>query len=163
MPLWLRPTLQALLHGLWRIRRLTTGRLFLERIEWRNSCAWLSSVHMSNYEIYHNPRCSKSRATLKLLEENGIEPKVRLYLEEPPSAAELKKVLKALNLSARKIIREGEDEFRSEKLADKSLTDADLIAAMLKHPRLIQRPIVIRDRKAARIGRPPESVAELWK
>ncbi|MBG89717.1 MAG: arsenate reductase (glutaredoxin) [Verrucomicrobiales bacterium] len=118
---------------------------------------------MSNYEIYHNPRCSKSRATLKLLEENGIEPKVRLYLEEPPSAAELKKVLKALNLSARKIIREGEDEFRSEKLADKSLTDADLIAAMLKHPRLIQRPIVIRDRKAARIGRPPESVAELWK
>lgn len=113
------------------------------------------------FEIYHNPRCSKSRATLKLLQENGIEPSIRLYLEEPPSAAELRKVVELLNMTPRKLIRDGEDEYVELGLADESLSDDKLIEAMVSKPRLIQRPIVLRDGSAARIGRPPESVLEL--
>jgi len=116
---------------------------------------------MPKFEIYHNPRCSKSRAALQLLEENGVEPVVRLYLEQAPSAKELKSVLKLLGLSARELLRKGEDEYKELKLADKSLSDAQLIEAMIEHPRLIERPIVIRDGKAAKIGRPPEDVLEL--
>ena len=98
---------------------------------------------------------------MKLLEENGVEPEVRHYLEIPPSGKELKSVLKLLGISARELLRKGEDEYKQLNLADKSLSDAKLIEAMVKHPRLIERPIVIRDGKAARIGRPPENVLEL--
>lgn len=116
---------------------------------------------MAKFEIYHNPRCSKSRTALKLLEENGVEPELRLYLENPPSAKELKDLLKLLGIGARDLLRKGEDEYKELKLADKSLSEAKLIDAMVNHPRLIERPIVIRDGKAARIGRPPEDVLEL--
>lgn len=115
---------------------------------------------MSDAVIYHNPRCSKSRQTLKLLEENNIQPDVRLYLEQPPSAAELKKLLKALGLSARDLLRKGEAEYKELGLADTSLSEAKLVAAMVAHPRLIERPVVVRKGKAV-LGRPPENVLQL--
>lgn len=116
---------------------------------------------MPDYEIYHNPRCSKSRATLKLLQEKGVEPTVRLYLENPPSAAELKRLLKMLELEPRSLIRDSEDEYRELDLSNAKPTNAKLIEAMTAHPRLIQRPIVIRDNQSAAIGRPPEAVLSL--
>ena len=82
-------------------------------------------------------------------------------MENPPSEKELKSVLKLLGLGARELLRKGEDEYKELKLADKSLGEAKLIDAMVKHPRLIERPIVIGDGKAAKIGRPPEDVLEL--
>jgi arsenate reductase len=110
--------------------------------------------------IYHNPRCSKSRATLALLEERGIEPLIVRYLDTPPTATELKKVLKALGIGPRALLRTGEAEYRELDLAREELDDAALIEAMLAHPRLIQRPIVVAGGKA-RIGRPPEAVLEI--
>ena len=111
-------------------------------------------------EIFHNPRCSKSRATLALLQEQGYEPKVRLYLENPPDRAELKAILRKLGIGARELLRKGEAEYRELGLADEGLDDAALVAAMASHPRLIERPIVIAGRRAA-IGRPPQSVLEI--
>ncbi len=115
---------------------------------------------MSDVVIYHNPRCSKSRQTLKLLEDNDIQPEVRLYLEKPPAVAELKQLLAALDLSARELLRKGESEYKELGLADKSLAAAELVAAMAEHPRLIERPIVVRAGKAV-LGRPPENVLAL--
>lgn len=111
-------------------------------------------------EIYHNPRCSKSRATLALLEQRGYTPTIRLYLEQPLDGAELKAVLKKLGIGARDLLRKGEAEYRELGLADPSLDESDLVAAMAAHPRLIERPIVIAGRRAA-IGRPPESVLDI--
>jgi arsenate reductase len=110
--------------------------------------------------IYHNPRCSKSRATLALLEERGIEPRIVRYLETPPSASELKQVLAALGVRPRALLRTGEAEYRELDLGRDELDDAALIDAMAAHPRLIQRPIVIA-KGQARIGRPPEAVLEI--
>ena len=110
--------------------------------------------------IYHNPRCSKSRATLKLLQDRGIEPEVRLYLENPPDADELRRLLGMLGLAPRELMRRGESEYREQNLADDSLTADRLIAAMAATPRLIERPIVVAGDKAA-LGRPPESVLEI--
>lgn len=110
--------------------------------------------------IFHNPRCSKSRATLALLQERGIEPDVRLYLENPPDASELKDILSQLDMSPRQLMRRGEAEYREQGLADESLEDEALITAMTKTPRLIERPIVLANGKAA-LGRPPESVLEI--
>jgi arsenate reductase len=115
---------------------------------------------MSEIAIYHNPRCSKSRQTLALLENHGVTPEVILYLETPPSAAELKNVLVKLGKSPRELIRKGEAEYKDNHLKDSSLSDADLLAAMVKFPKLIERPIVIKGDKA-KIGRPPEGVLEL--
>ncbi len=109
-------------------------------------------------EIWHNPRCSKSRETLQLLEQHNAS--VRLYLEDAPSADEIRAVLKKLGICARDLLRSGEDEYKTLNLADSSLTEDDLINAMVQAPRLIQRPIVIKGNKAA-IGRPPESVLEI--
>ena len=111
-------------------------------------------------EIYHNPRCSKSRATLALLEENNVTPEVRLYLENPPTAAELTEVITQLGISPRELLRKGEDEYKEHNLKDDSLTDEQIISLMVQFPRLIERPIVITQGKA-RIGRPPESVLEI--
>jgi arsenate reductase len=111
-------------------------------------------------EIYHNPRCSKSRATLALLEERGYAPTIRLYLEQPPDGVALNAVLKKLGIGARDLLRKGEAEYRELGLADPSLDEADLVAAMAAHPRLIERPIVISGHRAA-IGRPPESVLDI--
>ena len=110
--------------------------------------------------IFHNPRCSKSRATLALLQERGIEPDVRLYLENPPDASELKDILSLLDMTPRQLMRRGEAEYREQGLADESLDDDALITAMTQTPRLIERPIVLANGKAA-LGRPPESVLEI--
>jgi len=112
---------------------------------------------MPNVTIYHNPRCSKSRQTLALLQKNAIEPHIIEYLETPPSSDELKSILKKLNLSPRELLRKKEDEYKSLGLDDTSLTDEALITAMIHAPKLIERPIVICGEKAA-IGRPPETV-----
>ncbi len=110
--------------------------------------------------IYHNPRCSKSRLTLALLEEQGINPDVILYLETPPDEKTLAEVLGKLGISARQLLRKGEDAYRENNLADESLTEQQLISAMVAHPKLIERPIVVNGDKAA-IGRPPELVLEI--
>ena len=115
---------------------------------------------MSQMTIYHNPRCSKSRQTLALLEENGITPRIVLYLEATPDAAELAAVLAKLGISARALLRKGEDAYRENNLADDSLTESQLIAAMVAHPKLIERPIVVNGAHAV-LGRPPENVLEL--
>lgn len=110
--------------------------------------------------IFHNPRCSKSRATLALLHESNISPEIRLYLEEPPDARELKNILTLLGKSPRELMRKGEAEYKEQNLGDDSLGADELIAAMVVTPRLIERPIVLANGKAA-IGRPPESVLEI--
>lgn len=110
--------------------------------------------------IYHNPRCSKSRETLTLLEQNGIEPQVVLYLETPPDAATLKSLLAMLGLgSPRQLMRTKEALYKDLNLASESRDEA-LIAAMVNNPKLIERPIVVKNGQA-RIGRPPESVLEI--
>jgi arsenate reductase len=111
-------------------------------------------------EIFHNPRCSKSRATLALLQEHGYQPTVRLYLEDPPSRKEVKAILDKLGITARELLRKGEAEYRDLGLADPALGEAALIAAMSTNPRLIERPIVVAGDQAA-IGRPPESVLDI--
>lgn len=111
-------------------------------------------------QIYHNPRCSKSRQTLALLQEKGHTPEVILYLETPPSAAELRSILESLGLEARDIIRKGEKLYKELALNDASLSDDALITAMAANPILIERPIVING-KRAKLGRPPEAVLEI--
>lgn len=110
--------------------------------------------------IYHNPRCSKSRQTLALLEEKGISPEIILYLETPPTAEQIKDILAKLAIQPRQLMRVKEDLYKENKLADKSLTDEQLIDAMVKFPKLIERPIVLANDKAA-LGRPPEDVLNI--
>ncbi|MCW8194326.1 arsenate reductase (glutaredoxin) [Proteobacteria bacterium 005FR1] len=110
--------------------------------------------------IYHNPRCSKSRQTLALLEEKGVEPQIVQYLETPPDAATLKGLLSKLGISARDLLRKGEDAYRENNLSDPNLSEDQLIALMVKHPKLIERPIVVKGDRAV-LGRPPENVLEL--
>ena len=110
--------------------------------------------------IYHNPRCNKSRQTLALLEQRGIKPKIIEYLDTPPSATEIKNLLKLLGMPARDLLRKKEDEYRQEKLDDPGLSDAEIIRAMVKHPRLIERPIVVAGHRAA-LGRPPENALKI--
>ena len=110
-------------------------------------------------KIYHNPRCSKSRQTLALLKERGIEPEIIEYLKSPPDAAGLRRLLDALGIDARALVRTGEAEFRDLGLGVDA-GEEQLIDAMVRHPKLIQRPIVVCG-KNARLGRPPESVLEI--
>jgi arsenate reductase len=110
--------------------------------------------------IYHNPRCSKSRETLALLEERGIAPRIVEYLKAPPSAAELTSILKALGLKPRDILRQGEPLYSELGLKDRDLDDHALIRLMVANPILIERPIVVSGKKAA-IGRPPEAVLKI--
>ena len=107
--------------------------------------------------IYHNPRCSKSRATLALIEARGLKPKIVDYLKTPPSAAELKAILNKLGLTPRDILRKGEPVYAELKLKTRKLDDDALIAVMVKNPILIERPIVVAGNRAA-VGRPPENV-----
>ena len=111
---------------------------------------------MSVFTIYHNPRCSKSRNTLKLLEERGIEPKVVLYLETPPDSGEIKALLKKLGIRASELVRRGEGDYKSSGLT-KDSSEAELVAAMVRCPKLIERPIVVKGNKAV-LCRPPENV-----
>lgn len=110
--------------------------------------------------IYHNPRCSKSRETLKLIEEQGIEPQIVRYLETPPDAQTLEELLSLLGLEPRELMRHKEPEYKELGLDDAALSRDALIAAMVAHPRLIERPIVVKDGKAV-LGRPPTRVLDL--
>lgn len=109
--------------------------------------------------IYHNPRCAKSRQTLAIIEENGKDAVVREYLKNPPSHDELKEVIAMLGISPEQLIRKGEAIFK-EKFKGKKLSDDEWVKAMVEHPKLIERPIVIQGKKAV-IGRPPEKVLEI--
>lgn len=107
--------------------------------------------------IYHNPRCGKSRQTLQLLKERGVEPEVIEYLKTPPNAEELDDILQKLGMQPRELMRKKEAEYKANGLDDAALDRAALIVGMVNHPILIERPIVIANGKAA-IGRPPETV-----
>ncbi|MEH2919837.1 arsenate reductase (glutaredoxin) [Samsonia erythrinae] len=119
-----------------------------------------SSAHPS-VTIYHNPRCSKSRETLALLQEHNITPDVVLYLDTPPDAATLVQLIRKLGFnSARELMRTKEEIYQQLNLSEPTLTEAQLIQAMIENPKLIERPIVVvKDR--ARIGRPPEQVLDI--
>lgn len=114
---------------------------------------------MSALTIYHNPKCSKSRATLALLEGRGIRPRIVEYLETPPTAAELATIVQQLGIRPEQLVRKSEDVYKA-KYAGKSLTDAQWVRAMVGDPILIERPIVVAGSRAA-IGRPPENVLRL--
>jgi len=112
---------------------------------------------MAEVVIYHNPRCRKSREGLKILQENGIEPTIIKYLETPPSEDEIRDILDKLGMGAIDIVRRGEQEYKDLNLKEKKDDPDALIKAMAKHPRLIQRPIVVKENQAA-LGRPPEDI-----
>lgn len=116
---------------------------------------------MSNVTIWHNPRCSKSRQTLQLLRDRGIEPTIVEYLKTPPSEAELTHVLAELGMAPRQLMRKKEDPYEELGLADEARSEAELVAAMASHPVLIERPIVFVGGRAA-LGRPPENVLTLF-
>lgn len=109
--------------------------------------------------IWHNPRCSKSRQTLAILEEKGLAPTIRLYLEDAPSEEEIKDTLALLGMAPRELMRKGEADYKEQGLASVE-DDAALVAAMHKTPKLIERPIVFNAGKA-KIGRPPEDIVEI--
>ncbi|QVM92649.1 arsenate reductase (glutaredoxin) [Pseudomonas entomophila] len=115
---------------------------------------------MTDLTLYHNPRCSKSRGALELLEARGLAPTIVRYLETPPDAATLAQLLGKLGIGARQLLRTGEDEYKTLDLANPALTDTQLIDAMVKHPKLIERPILVVGDKAV-VGRPPEKVLEI--
>lgn len=110
--------------------------------------------------IYHNPRCQKSRQTLALLEQRGLQPRIVEYLKTPPSLAELKVLLRQLGLSARELLRTKEPEYKRLRLDNTALHDEVILKAMMKCPKLIERPIVLNGKKA-RLGRPPENVLRI--
>ncbi|WP_434709826.1 arsenate reductase (glutaredoxin) [Pseudomonas sp. R1-1] len=115
---------------------------------------------MTDLTLYHNPRCSKSRGALELLEARGLTPTVVRYLETPLDAKQIKALLGKLGISARQLLRSGEDEYKMLQLADESLSEAQLIDAIAAHPKLMERPILEVGDKAV-IGRPPENILEL--
>jgi arsenate reductase len=113
--------------------------------------------------IYHNPKCAKSRATLRLLEERGIEPVIVEYLKTPPSKAELAALVKLLGLEPRALLRTKEPEYQQAGLANPKLSDSAILQAMSKYPKLIERPIVVAGKNKAALGRPPENVLGILK
>ena len=115
---------------------------------------------MARLKIYHNPRCSKSRQTLQLIHDAGIEPEIIEYLKSPPDEAELDGILTSLGLEPQELMRKGESIYKELGLAAKSLTRTQAIRIMIENPKLIERPIVVSGKKAV-IGRPPENVVEL--
>lgn len=115
---------------------------------------------MTTLKIYHNPRCSKSRETLALLNENASDVEIINYLDTPPSSDELKDILNRLGIGPRDLLRRKEDLYKSLNLDDPALSDQQLTDIMSQNPKLIERPIVIHGTKAA-IGRPPENVLEI--
>jgi len=115
---------------------------------------------MSKGIIWHNPKCSKSRQTLQLLQENGVEPEVFEYLSNPLTAEKIQEVAGQLGMSARELLRTKENAYKEMELQDPAKTEAQIIEAMIQNPKLIERPIYIFNGKAA-IGRPPEQVLEI--
>jgi arsenate reductase len=136
-------------------RALTTGVL-----HGRPNRYMPSPNDMSSTTIWHNPRCSKSRQTLQLIRDRGIEPTIIEYLGSPPSAVELTDALEALGMEPRDLMRKKEAPYNEQSLGDDRLTHAELIAAMVENPVLIERPVVFRGNRAV-VGRPPENVLEL--
>lgn len=116
---------------------------------------------MQNIQIWHNPKCSKSRNALALLEEKGIEADIIKYLEKTPSKEQLKDVLKMLGIPAKELLRVGEDAYSELNLKDET-DEEKIIDAMVSHPMLIERPIIIKNNKAV-IARPIENLEELLK
>jgi arsenate reductase len=114
---------------------------------------------MNSFTIYHNPKCTKSRETLALLQEHGIQPKVIEYLKTPPTAAELEAIIGKLGITPEQLVRKGEDIYKAN-YAGQKLTDARWIEALVNHPILIERPIVVSGNRAV-IGRPPQNVNQL--
>lgn len=114
---------------------------------------------MSEFTIYHNPRCSKSRNTLALLQERGVEPEIILYLDNAPSARQIGGLLKKLGIPASQLVRRGEADYKASGLSAKS-SEQEVLDAMAQHPKLIERPIVVHGDRAV-LGRPPENVLEL--
>ncbi len=112
--------------------------------------------------IWHNPRCTKSRETLALLEKKGVTPVIREYLKQPPSKAEVEKLIDMVGGEPGELIRDGEAEFKALKRKKAEMSKADIVKAIAAHPILLQRPIVVAGKKAA-IGRPPEAVLPLLK
>ena len=110
--------------------------------------------------LYHNPRCSKSRQALQLIESEGFKPDIVEYLKHPPSYRELEQLLDMLGLEPRQLMRTGETVYKQNHLDDLNLSRDDLIRAMTEHPKLIEWPILVHDGKAA-IGRPPEKILEI--
>ena len=110
--------------------------------------------------IYHNPRCSKSRETLQILEDNNVSTEIVEYLEQPPTAAELTSIIGKLGVSARDLLRTTEPVYRDAELDDDSLTEDEIIEAICEYPALLQRPIVVAGDKAI-IGRPPVKVLDI--
>lgn len=117
-------------------------------------------MNQTTIKIFHNPSCSKSRQALQLLREREIEPQIVEYIRTPPDAATLSDLLDLLGLEPRELMRQQEKEYKQAGLGDSSLSRDQLIAAMVQHPRIIQRPIVVSGNKAA-IGRPPEQILEI--
>ena len=115
---------------------------------------------MTDLTLYHNPRCSKSRAALELLESRGLQPRVVLYLDTPLTAAELHGLLGKLAINARQLLRKGEEAYKNLHLDNPDLSEDELIEAMLSHPKLIERPILVATERAV-IGRPTEKLLEL--
>lgn len=110
-------------------------------------------------KIYHNPRCSKSRQTLELIQQAGQQIEIIDYLNQPPSEKELTTIIKLLGINAEDLVRKNEDVYK-EKFKDKKITQQEWVKILIEHPKLIERPIVIEGNKAI-IGRPPEKVLEL--
>jgi len=125
----------------------------------------IDNTGATHYTIYHNPKCSKSRATLALLEEHNITPTVVEYLNSPPSSASLKQILSLLGLAPREVMRRKESVYSDLNLDAEALTDSDLLEAITQHPILLERPIVVKRDQAgeytAVIGRPPENILQL--
>lgn len=111
-------------------------------------------------KIYHNPRCTKSRETLALLEEKGTSPEIILYLETPPTKKELQAILNKLGIKASQLVRKGEKIYK-ENYKGKDFTEAEWLDILVQNPKLIERPIVVKGDKAV-IGRPPKNVADLF-
>lgn len=122
-------------------------------------CLWTRGCVM-DVTIYHNPRCSKSRATLELIEAQGITPRIVEYLKTPPAEKELARIIGLLKITPRALLRTGEEEYKEHHLDNAALTDAQIIALMVKYPKLIERPVVVAGNKAC-IGRPPENVLKI--
>lgn len=115
---------------------------------------------MNDLTIYHNPRCSKSRQTLQIIRDHGIQPIVVEYLKAPLRESELKNISRLLNKRPKEFVRKNEDDFKENNIKDIIENDIELISGMVKFPKIIERPIVLYKNKAV-IGRPPENVLEL--
>jgi len=129
--------------------------MLFEKQNLLNKC----TLYFKKMKIYHNPRCSKSRQTLALIEEKGTDVEIVEYLNDVPTKEELKKILSQLGIPVEKLLRKGEAEFK-ENFKGKILSDDEWIDAMIEYPKLIERPIVVSGNKAV-LGRPPENVLEL--